>query len=213
MSADDRPRDDQVLRTLSPEEAALVAAYPLPAGVPDAVVNKYQLAHALDVSQTTLDKWRQDGLPFEEAGTNGRAYVFRLSVCYGWSSKRRADDASSRLASEGAAQQLRLALVGGDASAGAPKAHLSPREQRDLLELERAYMIAARDRGELMRADDVAETAQGVFVAIRDGLDALPDRLGRELGLDGAGIEAAQRIADDVLAGAIREIKGLIGDA
>jgi hypothetical protein len=34
----------------------------------------------------------------------------------------------------------------------------------------------------------------------------LPDRLGRELGLDGAAIEAAQLVCDDILEGARRRI-------
>ncbi|SES76406.1 Phage DNA packaging protein, Nu1 subunit of terminase [Oceanicella actignis] len=189
-----------------------MAEYPLPAGVPDAVVNKYQLADALGKSQTTLDAWRRAGMPVESEGTNGRSYEFRLSVCFAWMAKRDAEEAAARLQAEGAAQQLRLALVGED-SAGGARVGLTPRQQREILELEHAYMIAARDRGELMRAEDVAEGIQDLLAAIRDGLDALPDRLGRECGLDGAAIEAAQRICDDVLDGARREILGMIGHA
>lgn len=203
--------DAAALRELTPDEAALVARHPLPEGVPDAEVNKFQLAHALDVSETTLDKWRRDGLPVESEGTNGRSYTFRLSVCYAWTVARREADQSARLRAEGAAQQLRLALIGGESAAGS-RAALPPKEQRDLLDLEYAYMRAAAARGELMRAEDVAEAFQAVFAAIRDGLDALPDRAARELALSGPGVEALQRICDDVLDGARREVRAMIGD-
>jgi phage terminase Nu1 subunit (DNA packaging protein) len=201
-----------VLRPLTAGEERLVAAFPLPAGVPDAVVNKYQLADALAVSQTTLDNWRRAGLPVEEEGTNGRSYQFRLSVCHAWAAQRREGEASARRQAEGAAQQLRLALIGDDPGAAA-RSRLSPREQREILEAEVAYMQAARRRLELIEAEAVAEAFQDVFAAIRDGLDALPDRLGRELALDGAGIEAAQAICDDVMQGARRRVRELIGDA
>jgi hypothetical protein len=58
----------------------------------------------------------------------------------------------------------------------------------------------------LIAAADVAEALQAIFAEIRDGLDAAPDRLGRELGLDGAAVEAAQRICDDILDAARRRL-------
>ena len=138
--------------------------------------------------------------------------MFRLSVCFAWARARDAAQEAERASAMGAAHQLRMALVGG-ASAAGDRVRLSPKEQRELLELEHAYMIAARDRGELMLAEEVAATFESVFAAIRDALDALPDRLARELSLDGRGIQAAQVIADDVLAAAKREVEELLGDA
>jgi phage terminase Nu1 subunit (DNA packaging protein) len=199
------------LRPLTVEEERLTESFPLPDGVPDALVNKYQLADALNVSQTTLDNWRRAGLPVEAEGTNGRSYQFRLSLCFAWSSKRSSDDDAARRHSEGAAQQLRLALIGDDPAAQA-RAGLSPKEQREVLETEHAYMIAARRRRELIDAEEVADAFQAVFAAIRDGLDAMPDRLARELALDGAAVEAAQAICDDVLQGARAHILELVGD-
>lgn len=196
------------MRALSNEETALVNAYPLPGGVPDAVVNQYQLADALGTSQTTLAHWRRLGMPVEVEGTNGRSYQFRLSLCFAWMRRREAEDRAARLAAEDATQQLRLALTGGTIAPGAD-AGLSKRDAIETLQLEKAWTDAARARGELVSAAEVAEALQAVFADIRDGLDAAPDRLGRELGLDGAGVEAAQVICDDILEGARRRIADL----
>lgn len=200
------------LRPLTPDEAALISAHPLPSGVPDALVNQYQLAEALATSQTTLANWRRLGLPFEVEGKNGRSYEFRLSVCFAWMKRREADDVAARLQSEGAAQQLRLALIGGE-GAGSDRAGLSIKEQREVYEAEAAYMVAARRRGELIDAAEVAESLQILFAEFRDGLDAAPDRLARELGLDGKAIEAAQVICDDILSAASRRIAERFGTA
>jgi phage terminase Nu1 subunit (DNA packaging protein) len=193
------------LRAFSAEETALVTAYPLPAGVPDAVVNQYQLADALNTSQTTLAHWRRLGLPVEVEGTNGRSYQFRLSLCFAWMRRREAEDRAARLAAEDATQQLRLALTGGTVAPGGEPG-LSKRDAIETLQLEKAWTDAARARGELIAAADVAEALQAIFAEIRDGLDAAPDRLGRELGLDGAAVEAAQRICDDILDAARRRL-------
>ncbi len=52
--------------------AALVARFPLPAGVPDAVLNKRELSDFFGISLPTLDAWIADGLPALVEGTNGR---------------------------------------------------------------------------------------------------------------------------------------------
>jgi phage terminase Nu1 subunit (DNA packaging protein) len=200
----------EALRRLTAEEAGLVAEWPLPAGVPDAIVNQYQLADALNVSQTTLANWRRAGLPIEVEGKNGRSYEFRLSICFAWMKNRDAADSAGRRAAEDAAQQLRLALIGGEGATGERKA-LSPREQKETLELEVVWMQAARRRGELMDAGEVIQALQAIFGDFRDGLDALPDRLGRDLGLGGAAIEAAQVVCDDILEGARRRIAADFG--
>lgn len=200
------------LRPLTEAEAATTAAHPLPDGVPDAEVNKFQLAHALDVSENTLGKWMQAAdFPVESVGTNGRSYSFRLSLVWAWRRAREGAEQARRLQAEGAAEQMRLALIGPQSAAG-DRAKLSSKEQADLLALEYRYMQAARLRGELLDAEETAEEVEAAFAAIRDGLDALPDRAARELHLDGAAIEVMQNICDDILAAAARKIQGVIGD-
>lgn len=189
------------------QEADLVAAWPLPDGVPDATVNKVQLAQAMSVSDTTVSAWLRAGLPYVEAGTNGRSYQFRLAVAYAWVMRRRAEEEASRSAGDRAAAQLQLALLGGEAAQGAGTGEgLSVSDQRKLLELELVRTQAARARGELIARADVVEGFEAVFAALRDALDALPDRLGRELGVSGREMERIEAACDDALEGARRAV-------
>ncbi|WP_054463778.1 hypothetical protein [Phaeobacter sp. 11ANDIMAR09] len=190
---------------LAGEDRALVAKYPMPKGVPDAEVNKNLLGAALDVSTTTIDKWlvlpEAERIPFVERGTNGRSYVFRLSVAYAWRMARDAQDAATRQHAEDATAQLRMELLGGSIQ-DLGRAALSPKEQEQALKVEKEWILAAAARREFLRASDVAQAFEASFVAIRDGLDAAPDRLARELNLPPAAVEVIQEILDDVLHGA-----------
>lgn len=198
------------LRPLNLDEVRLVEAYPLPAGVPDAIVNRAQLRDALDKSVTTLDAWRSAGMPVESEGTNGKSYAFRLALCYAWMRRREAGEAAGKRAADDAAAQLRLALTGGGQRAE-QRARLTPKEQRETLQAELAWMQAARARGELLVREDVVVGLEAVFAIVRDALDALPDRAGRILALDGSQIEALVEMCDDTLTDAAGRVKDLIG--
>ncbi|WP_227271230.1 terminase small subunit [Roseobacter weihaiensis] len=198
------------LRSLTAAEADLVSRYPLPDGVPDALVNKTQLETALGVSGVTMAAWIRKGLPCEQEGTNGRAWQFRLSVAFAWNAARQAEDRARDAEAEAASQQLALALVG-EGGLGA-NAGLSLAEQRQILELEHVHAVAARDRGELIRRPEVVEGFEVVFAAIRDALDALPDRLAREIGVEGRDLERIETACDDVLAAAARKVTAIIGE-
>ncbi len=194
-------------------ERDLVAKYPLPEGVPDALVNKNLLAAALDVSTTTIDKWlvlpEDDRIPFVERGTNGRSYVFRLSVAFAWRQAREAAEAVQRQASEDASAQLRMALTGGSIQDQARMA-LSPKEQAEALKVEQAWILAAHARREFIRADEAAQQFEAVLAAIRDTMDAAPDKLARELGLGGAEVEAMQKIIDATMLDAVARVEEIV---
>ena len=189
----------------------MCARHPLPEAVPDALMNKAQLEMALGVSQTTISNWLRQGLPFEEAGTNGRSYVFRLAVAHAWVQARRADDDAARAHGDRAAAQMQLALLGGETATPAD-GRLSLTDQRKLLELELQRMQAARLRGDLLRREDVVTLFEDVFAAIRDGLDALPDRIAREIGAEGRDLEAIEAVCDAALAQAAAQVREVIGD-
>lgn len=211
--ADETAAPRQDLPPLQGREKDLVARYPLPDGVPDALVNKKLLAGALDVSTTTIDSWLilpdAERVPYVERGTNGRSYVFRLSVAFAWRQDRDAAEDADRKLAEDAAAQLRLNLLGGSATDRA-RAALSPKEQKEALAAEKEFMLAARLRRDLIPAQEVAEGFEAAFASIRDGLDAAPDRLARELNLGGAEVEAIQRILDDVLRSAQDGLEGVL---
>lgn len=213
QDANDAAQSD--LPNLEGAEAELVSRYPLPDGVPDVEVNKKLLAHALDVSTTTVDAWSTlpDGerIPYVSRGTNGRSYVFRLSVAYAWRQARDAAEETGRRISEDAVAQLRLDLLGGSVKDQA-RASLSPREQAEALRVEKEWIMAAHTRREFIRASDVAEALESAFVSIRDGLDAAPDRIGRELSLNGPQIESIQKILDAILQNAQADLETKITD-
>ena len=207
--SDPTPDMDE-LRPLTPEEAAKVEAYPLPDGTPDALVNRYLLKEALGKSLTTIDAYRHAGMPVETEGTNGKNYEYRLSLCWAWVCEREATTAAKKQHAEDAVAQMRLALTGGGAGAE-ERARLTPKEQKELLEVEVQWMIAARHRGELIHMDEVVTGVEAMLIAIREGVDSLPDRLERECNLDGKAVEAATRICDAFLSSAVNQIKELIG--
>lgn len=200
------------LPEMTQEEWRLTKRFPLPEGQPDAIVNKKLLAAALDVSATTIDSWLvavPNPLPYAKKGTNGAAYQFRLSVSYAWRQERDAADEADRQYSEDAAAQLRLNLLGGSAADRA-RAALSPKEQREALAVEAEYMKAAKLRRELIQVGEVVDAFEKAFVTIRDGFDAAPDRLARELNLGGPEVEVIQNILDEILKGARGDIEALL---
>lgn len=174
-----------------------VERFPLPQGVADAVLNKSQLARALNVSEPTVDRWIADGLPVLSAGTNGRSYEFQLSECFAWRKAREAERKAEDDAAERAVQEMRLALVGG--KTGSTEQALPPKERRELYAAEREYMEMARTRGELVRYDDMVEVLDGALSAVRAGLEAMPDRIGRELSLTTPQVLVVVRLADDIM--------------
>ncbi|RWR09719.1 hypothetical protein [Paenirhodobacter populi] len=204
-------QDGDELRPLTEEEAAMVAAYPLPAGAADALVNKAQLEVGLNTTATTISAWLRKGLPFEEEGTNGRSYKFRLSVAYAWVERMRAEEQGARAAGDAAVAQLQLALLGGE-TATASGGKMSLADQRRLIELEMQRTAAARERRDLVRRADMVVAFEEVFAAIRDANDALPDRLARELGLDARAVEIVVRACDDTMRGARLAVRKVIGD-
>jgi len=200
------------LPPLAGPDRVLVERLPLPPDVPDAVVNKKLLSSALDVSTTTIDAWlvlpEAERIPYVTRGTNGRSYEFRLSVAYAWRMDRDAAEAARAKLAEDSVAQLRLSLLGGSVQDQA-RAALSPKEQAEALKVEREWIMAAHGRREFIRAADVAEAFEAAFAAIRDGLDAAPDRLARGLSLEGAEVEKAQTILDEILNTAREKVQRL----
>lgn len=204
--------DGPLLRPLTAEETSLVEAFPLPEGVPDALVNKAQLATGLGVSETTVSAWLRrpdDPLPSEAPGANGRSYQFRLSIAFAWMRRMRDEEDSARAAGDAAMAQLQMHLLGGETVGGAD-GKMSIADQRKLIELQMIRDQAARQRRELIRREDVVVGIEEMLSAIRDAHDALPDRLARELGVDGRAMEKIERACDDILKGAARAVAEVI---
>jgi len=183
----------------------------LPAGVVDAVLNRGELARALNKSEPTIDRYIVDGMPCLVEGTNGRAWEFQLSACWAWLKGRERAESEKRTIAESAVQQMRLALIGGNDLADSDRT-LSPRERREAYDAEAAFMMAALQRLDLVRRGDVVEAWEEVFKIFREAMTAFPDRLEREVGLNGKALILAIELCDNVLAEAEKRIGLLAGE-
>ena len=180
--------------------------YPLPDGVDDIVLNRGQMARALNVSEPTIDRWIVDGLPvLEGGGGGGRPYKFQLSACWSWKCARDDDERIATAEAERAVQQMRLALVGG--SVGDQERAFSAKQRSELYAAEYHWMQAARARGQLTPIERVEDLLEEVFSLVRDAVVALPDRLQRECNLDGRQVEKAVTACDDLLSEAHRKMQ------
>ena len=170
-------------------------------------LNKHQLADALGVSPNTIDQWRKAGMPVVSEGTNGRAYAFDPQACLKWRADRDARRQEEQERAEETVAQLRLAL---DPVAQARRETLSPAEQREVYEAAARYMAVARQRRELVEADQVVAMLEASFASLRNALDALPDHLARELGLTGEQTEMVVKYCDGVLSASRVKLAALI---
>lgn len=178
-------------------DEALLVAYPLPKGVDDADMNLGQLAQAFGTSNNTITKWRLDGMPVEQEGTNGQSYVFRLSHCWAWRAAKQADEKSARAAGDQAAHQLRMHFLNLQDQDSRPL--LSARQRMDELDAELKYNIAARQRRELIHSTEVEAILSSIAAEFRAGLQNLPDWAERELGLTTAQVTKMIGYCDEVL--------------
>lgn len=177
----------------------------LPDGVADAVLNRAQLARALNKSEPTITSWIGEGLPFITEGTNGKAYEFQLSDCWRWMRERERALADADAAAEASVRQMRLALVGGTDAHG--DGGLSPKERRELYEAEQSFMLTALQRGDLVKRGEIVSMLEDVMLTIRDIITSVPDRLEREAGLTGKPLDLSIKVCDEALIAAQRRIE------
>lgn len=170
----------------------------LPAGVVDAVLNRGDLARALNKSEPTITAWIAEGMPVIREGKNGQPYELQLSACWSWLKARERVEAERTTAAEAAVQQMRLALVGGDDLGGGDRS-LSPKERQAEYDAEKSFMLAALQRAALVKQTDIVGVLEDVFLTVRDGVTALPDRLEREAGITGKALDLAIKICDTIL--------------
>lgn len=179
------------------EIARLVARFPLPEGVPDAVLNKRELAEFFGCSLPTLDAWIMDGMPSISEGTNGRQWEFQASAAYAWKCGRDEAEQVKSTEAQAAIAAMRLALIGG--KAGSSIQSLAPKERRELYEVEASYEKLKRERYQSLDRDEVMQVIADLLRMVRDGVSSLPDSLERRLNLDGKGVDVAVEACDDML--------------
>lgn len=174
------------------------------------IVNRDQLASALKVSTVTITSWLDDdfegGLPCLERGGNGRAYQFDLDACIAW--WRRRDQDHRRIAEETQRaineRQATLDLIGGEGDSETEG--LTAKGRAEYYHAEHLRMKTARERGELCEAAEVNREFNELFQNVARFLQALPDRVERETGLEPGAVEAMRQAIDGYQSGLAREL-------
>lgn len=189
---------DLIAVDISDELAVLLRRFPLPPSVQDADMNQEELAAALSTTVNTLGKWiKNDGMPVAQSGGLGRPYIMRLSHCYAW---KKARDAELDLRSRHNKDQIsRLQAEFLGLEVDDPLSLMTPKQRRELADADIAYSRAKQLRRQLVRLEDVVDLIESLFSAMRDGIEAMPDRLERELSLRPEEVAVVQRVGSDVL--------------
>lgn len=188
----------------------LTRRYPLPDGVPDAVLNKQELADFFGVSLPTLSAWISDGLPHLTEGTNGRQWEFQASIAWAWKCARDEGEREKNSQAQAAIAAMRLALIGG--KSGSSIQSLPPKERQMLYDVEASFEKLKRERNQSLDRDETMAVFNDLMRIVRDGCSALPDTLEREASLDGKGVSVAVRVCDDFLGELERTIHRFFAD-
>jgi phage terminase Nu1 subunit (DNA packaging protein) len=182
---------------MTPELRAMVARHPLPDGVPDADMSQTEIALALDVSANTVGKWLMlPDFPVAERGGQGRAHVLRLSHVWAWRHDRAAQEEDRRAQNQTAIAALQASMLNLDAPG---EQGLTAKQVKEIAQADLVHSQASVQRRRLVRLEEVIELIEGIMKATRDGVEAMPDRLERELGLTPAQLEKVSAIGDDIL--------------
>jgi hypothetical protein len=183
---------------VSNDLAAMVRRFPLPHAVQDADMNQEELAAALSTTVNTLGKWiKNDGMPVAQAGGLGKPYILRLSHCWAWKRAREAEQDDRSRHNKDQIARLQAEFLGLDVDS--PLSQMSAKQRRELADADIAYSRAKQMRRQLLQLDDVVELLESLFATMRDGIEAMPDRLERELSLRPEEVAIVQRVGSDVL--------------
>lgn len=194
---DDNVTPELIPVEVGPEIAVLLSEFPLPDGVQDADLNQEELAAALSTTVNTVAKWIRDGMPVAQHGGNGRAYALRLSHCWAWRSARDAEMARRDRHNRAQIDALQASFLGLEVEN--PTATLSAADRKALAEADIAHSKAAHMRRQLVPLGDVRDLLESVCKTVRDGIENMPDRLERELGLKPEQVRAAIQVGEDIL--------------
>jgi len=194
----------------------LLAAHPLPAGVPDADMNQGGIAAALNVTTNTVGKFvarsvvaedwsNEEDFPVIEHGGMGKPYVIRLSHAYAWRQHRASLEIDRDRRSRDAIMAMQATFLGVDPSD--EKMILDPGERRKMAEADIVFQKARMLRRQLVELDEITELLEKVFAIMRDGIEGMLDRLERELGLKPEQVSLVVRLGDDILNGVAQRIE------
>ena len=188
---------------------AALQRFPLPEGIDDALVNRGTLARALNVSEPSVSRFMDEGMPVRSRGSNGQAYEFQLSECYAWRMWRDEEKAARLAAGDRAAAQMSLLFRNdGEPEDDAPV--LTAKQIAEEADADYRRQRAAELRGELTRTSKVRELLEDLLVEFRRSITTIPDFCEVEFGLTAAQVDALQRRCDETLESAKVKIRSTL---
>lgn len=176
----------------------LVSRFPLPSHVEDAEMNQAMLAPSLNTTLPTLSRWmKEPGFPIAQEGGNGRPYIFRLSHCYAWMRAREEKENFERDRLSRVQQQMQAHFL--NLKVDDSQTAMTAKQRREHADADFAHSRAAQMRRRLVPLEDVHALLQDLITAVREGHEALSDRLEREMGLTPAQVGMVRRASRDGL--------------
>lgn len=173
------------------------------------IVNRSEMARILEVSEPTLDRMMDRGLPVLQRGGNGKPYQFDVEAVIAWARDDAEREEAARSAREADINQLAMDLNGGaTAEIEGVSPGLSGKARIDAINALLLQDKLAKQRGELVPVEDVRADYQAMFARLRQRLLSLDTLLTRSAGLTPA---QAKIVRDDMRA-LLTELSAQIAD-
>ncbi|GFZ80815.1 hypothetical protein GCM10011497_06660 [Elstera cyanobacteriorum] len=148
------------------------------------IVNRSEMARILEVSEPTLDRMMDRGLPVLQRGGNGKPYQFDVEAVIAWARDDAEREEAARSAREADINQLAMDLNGGaTAEIEGVSPGLSGKARIDAINALLLQDKLAKQRGELVPVEDVRADYQAMFARLRQRLLSLDTLLTRSAGL------------------------------
>lgn len=131
--------------------------------------------------------------PLISRGKNGQGYEIELAAAIAWHQGYRAREEEAARERSAEIRQQALDLLGHDAIAQ-PQVGLTPAERKALIEEEFAATRLARQRGELVKRNEIEIAVAGFVSRVAERMETLPQRLLRRAQLPRETVVALEEI-------------------
>lgn len=188
----------------------LAQRHPLPDGVPDAVLNRTEIAEFFAVNVLTITAWMSAGMPVQQEGGQGQPYEFRAAHCWAWKQARDRSEAMRSAEARATIEGMRLALVGG--GNGDTIEALDPKQRREIYAAQIEHERMMTHRKQLLRREDVLRGFEAILMIVRDVLESAPDRVERIEAMPPKAVDAFIDVCDGVITEIERRLQAWIAE-
>ena len=180
--------------------------HPLPKGGKDIVVNREDLADALNKSTVMIDKYRKGGMPVLSEGGSGKSYEFQLHDCWAWYHGYKASEITIKSEKQSQLDLLRQALHGDDFDSDVIE--LTPQQRKQEYEAQQQYAAAAIAQGQLVKSAEMTLLLESVFGVLRQQLLGLPDIMERRVGLSPEQAAVMEQVSKESISSIHQVLRG-----